>query len=313
MLTFDQVLAEQEDLAGLCQPKTENRYEVYAPNDNYGFAYILKKYAGYPIEEPIMATLPHGIYFRDKVLPNSEISAPLPAVLNYPAYTTQLWKKMVKNKKIISSASPIHYALKMFKSEVPQDQREGTLFMPKHSTQAVDVNFDKVAVIKELEDLPDEFKPITVCIHWNDVEKGLDQHFKSLGFNVVCAGHLTDCNYLFRWLHLLSRHKLTAHCGLGSALFYSVAAGTPFYLTKEDATTTPSERFKNHKIFNKEGAHYSKNALERMARLRKIFSMPTGQITQPQMNLVHSYTQKEIMKSPQALNKELQSLKHLTL
>ena len=311
MITLDQVLHEQKNLASLCTPRTEHCHELYRPNDNYGLAYILKSYAGYPIDKPIMATIPHGIYFRDKVLPNSEINAPLPAVLSYPGYITQLWKKFAKKKAVIPIASPVLYALKMFQSEVPEEERQGTLFMPKHSTAAVDVIFDKEAVIRELEDLPDEFKPVTVCVHWNDVINGQDRYFKSMGFEVVCAGHMSDFNYLFRWLHLLSRHKLAAHCGLGSALFYSVSAGVPFLLTRQDATTKQNGRAAHIKMFNKDGPHYSGKAMARMDKLRGLFSTPSSIISQPQEGIVNLYTQKDMVKSPEALNSDLCHLQKL--
>lgn len=306
MISLEQTLNEQENIEELCKPKLENRFEVYSPNDNYGFAYILKTYANYPIEEPIYATFPHGPYLRDRVIPKSELEVELPAHLNYPPYTTDLWKKATKKKKVIPAAAPIHYALKLFSPEVKPDQRKGTLFMPKHSTQVVSVSFDKQAVIQELKSLPEEFHPITVCVHWQDVEKGLHTFFKSNGFNVVSAGHLTDYQYMFRWLHLVSQYKLISHCGLGSALFYSILADHPFFLTKEDAKTDSNPNFQ---LFHKNIPHYSSAANKRMENLRELFGKPLSEITAEQKSVVNYYTYADLVKSPEALNKQLKSLK----
>jgi len=306
MLTLDEALAEQNNLELLCQPRSGNRHEYYEPNDNYGFAYVVKKYAGYPVEQPIFATIPHGIYFRDKVIPNHELKFDLPAVLNYPPFTTPLWRKAAKHKKIIPFASPIHYALKLFRQETPQQERSGTLFMPKHSTAAVGVKFDKEAVLDELMTLPEKFHPITACIHWHDVKLGLHKYFQMNGIRTVSAGHITDYNYLFRWLHLVGQHKLVAGCGLSSSIFYSTLADTPFYLTKEDVAVDSKAR-----LFNKNGAQFSSKALKRIEIIREVFGAPLSKVTAQQNELANYYTHGELVGSPEAVLRTLNSLKSL--
>ena len=266
----------------------------------------MKEYADYSQNEPIYATFPHGIYFRDRVIPKGELEHALPTHLNFPPLTTPLWKKTAKKKKVIPFASPIHYALKLFRSEVPPSDRQGTLFLPKHSTQVVDVSFNKESVIEELRNLPEEFHPITVCIHWQDVENGLHKFFQSKGFKVVSAGHLHDDQYMFRWLHLVSQYKLVAHCGLGSAMFYSVLAGHPFFLTREDASTNNK---KDIQLFNKDVAQYSSAALQRMENLRELFGSPSSTISEKQLETVKYYTCADLLKSPGELNKQFRQLK----
>ncbi len=305
MLTLEQTLADQLDIKALCQPRNLNRFEFFGANDNYGFAYVIKKYAGYPIDKPIMATIPHGIYLRDRVIPTSELEAPFKAHFNYPPFTTPLWKKVSKSKQIIPFSSPIHYALKQFTSEVDKKNRNGTLFLPSHSTRVASTQFNKEAVIAELNDLPKKFHPITVCIHWNDITLGLHEYFENKGFKVVSAGHITDCNYLFRWLHLISQYKLVVGCGLGSAMFYSVLAGTPFYLTQEDAISVFDEKFQP---FNKVGAQYSANAKARINKLRDVFGTLQPELTKQQIELANYYTYGNLIKSPTGLLKSLNNL-----
>jgi hypothetical protein len=306
MISLAQALEDQKDLQKLCTPSTKNRYELFSPNDNYGFAHIMKVYAGYPETKPIYASFPHGMCNRDNVVNVSELKADFPSLLCYPPFKTDLWKKTSKTKKVIPFASPMHYALKLFKSEIPADQRRGTLFLPMHSTHMVEVDFDREAVIAELADLPDEFKPITICLHWQDIEKGLDKFFIDRGFDIVCAGHLTDSEYIFRWLHLVSQFKLVAHCGFGSALFYSVLAGVPFYLTKEYAEPVFHKDFKP---FHKETAEYTKAGLMRMKMLKQVFGKPVTSITREQRDLVNYWTCADTVKSPAELNKFFLMLK----
>ena len=308
MISLEQALEDQKDLRQLIAPKTENRFEIFSPNNNYGFGYVMKKYAGYPLEEPIYATFPHGMYLHDRVVSKSELDAPLPAHLNFPPFSTPTWKKAAKKKKVIPFASPFHYALKLFQCETPVEERQGTLFLPLHSTRMVDVKFDTQAIIKELRDLPEEFLPVTVCIHWQDIEYGLDKIFRDAGFDIVCAGHLTDCNYLFRWLHLATRHKMVCHSGIGSALFYSIIADIPFWLTKENSTIHLKESFKP---FNKDTPKFSKSSLQKQDKLREVFSEPTGVITEAQREIVSYFMHSELVKSPKGLLKQLNELKKM--
>ena len=306
MISYKQSLEDQKNISKLCQPCSNNRHELYSANDNYGFAHIMKVYAGYPVTESIYATFPHGIYMRDNVVNVSELEANFPSHLNYPPFTTTLWKKTAKTKKVFPFAAPIHYAIKLFQSEVPKDQRRGTLFLPKHSTRMVEIEFDRDAVIAELADLPDEFKPITICLHWQDIEKGMDKFFIERGFEVLCAGHFTDSDYIFRWLHLVSQFKLVAHCGFGSALFYSVLAGVPFYLTKEQVEIVPNNNFNR---FHKQTSEYTKVGVGRLNNLRKIFGTPVSEITRQQKDLVNLWTYADLVKSPAELNKFFHMLK----
>jgi hypothetical protein len=306
MISLQQALDDQKDLEALCSPKNENRFERYPPNDNYGFAHAMKVYAGYPVNQPIHATFPHGVYLRDKVVPQSELNARLPVHLNFPPNNLAAWKKAAGKKKVIPFAAPIHYALKQFNNEVAKEDRKGTLFVPKHSTDAVNVKFDREAVVKELKDLPDEFHPITLCVHWADVKKGQHIKFKELGFNVVCAGHLSDFRFIYRWLHLASQFKLLAGCGINSSLFYSTLLGVPYFLTKEDAVSQFHQEFNP---YNKTGKEYSPQGLKKLEAIRKLFGEPASEISQAQKDLVNLYTYKELVKQPEELNKFFQSLK----
>lgn len=306
MITLAQTLEDQKDLRKLCTPSSKNRYELFWPNDNYGFAHLMKVYAGYPVKEPIYASFPHGMCNRDNVVSISELEADFPSLLYYPPFKGDLWKKVAKTKKVYPFASPIHYALKLFQPEFPVEKRQGTLFLPQHTTMKAETKYNREALLAELADLPDEFKPVTICLHWQDLEKGVDKFFTEHGYDFVCAGHLSDSDYIFRWLHLISQFKLVAHCGFGSALFYSVLAGVPFYLTKEYAEPVLHDDFKP---FHKPVPEFTKAGLNRTKMLRKIFGKPVSEITREQRDIVNYWTYADAVKSPAELNKFFHMLK----
>ncbi len=300
-LTLHGALEDQKDLGYLSSPKTVNRFEVFPENDHYGFAYHMKRYAGYPVKKPIYATFPHGIYLRDEVIGKRELLSKFKTHLCFPPHVVDVWKKIVKNKEVVPFAAPIHYVLKNFRCEVACGERKGTLFVPIHSTQAFEIDIDNVAAIAELNQLPSEYHPITMCVSQNDFLLGQHKHYQEAGFEIVCAGHFTDTDFILRWLHLASQFKLIAGAGLGSSLFYAVLLGIPYFLIEQDVTSKIKPHINQNRIFNKTLGGYSKKALIRREEIRRLFSEPIAKATAEQIDLVEYYTQAELVKTPDQL------------
>lgn len=311
MISLETVLDEQKEIESLCQAKhTEaHRVEFYKPNNNYGFASILKQYAGYPLDKPIMGVIPHGVYTNDHYIYEGELDCILPKVLNYPAFRQSIWKKLAKKKTIIASASPFLYALKLFKTaqlKQKKPERKGTLFFHSHSTASTISTFNKDLLLEKLLACPEEMKPITICLHWHDIQLGLHHFFKENGFDVVSAGHLLDENFFFRWLHLLSRHQYSLSNKLGGSLFYSVAAGVPYLLIDTEAICQQKAEIEMGPIHKQSKACIKRNQL-RIDKIETLFSTFSKTISDEQIELVNYYLGKANFKSTKNLYKELQA------
>ncbi len=307
MISYQQAMEDQRNLERLCAPKQSTNPEIYGPNNNYGFASILKQYSDYPKNKPIMALIPHGIYLNERNIFPGELNAPLPGVLNYPPFRMAAWKKMAKKKKIIASSSPFLYALKLFKNEFPKADRKGSLYFPPHSTVMNQVTFDKEELLLRLKNFSTEFHPITICMHWYDITQGLHEFFLSHGFNVVSAGHIYDESFIFRWLHIVNQFKFTLSSSLGSSLFYSIAAGIPHRLICLDVKHNFSHRFKTEKKVAK------KMAIERSQKLWLLFNNTdyndaNTDISIEKQELINYCLGKASLKQPKALLKILQNL-----
>ena len=225
-LDLDRVLWEQRNLGALCRARQADKTELYWPNANYGLARTLKEYAGYPLDLPVNAIIPHGVYHdRVNVFPG-EKNAPLPAVLNYPDYRAEAWAA-VSDKLIVPSASPFLYALHMHREEYGEGEHDlgGTLFFPAHSTSGIDKTGDWGAVMDELDALDERYKPVKVCIHWSDYNKGLHSKFIERGYKVVSAGSQHLDGFFTRILHLLGRHTYAASNDVGAAVYHPAAMG----------------------------------------------------------------------------------------
>ena len=230
MIDFERAMLDQLDLDALLAPIEVTSFEKYGRNDGYGFASILKAYAGYDPTAPVEAVIPHGVYFDAERVADEELEAPVPAVLNYPAFRSATWEA-ASDKVVIPSASPFLYALALFRDAFPEaPPRQGTLFFPAHSTETVGEVVDTNALIRALGRLDDELLPVTVCVHAADYAKGHHRPFVEAGLKVVSAGNVWDPEFMYRWLHLLSAHAHAASNDVGGCAFYSVMADVQFSL-----------------------------------------------------------------------------------
>ncbi|GAA6134920.1 hypothetical protein NBRC116188_17100 [Oceaniserpentilla sp. 4NH20-0058] len=304
-ITLDESLHDQLDLKELCKPNYKNHAELYSPNDNYGFAYYVKQYANYPIEKPINAILPHGIYFQDKVVAKSELNSPMNSVLCYPPFIKKAWKKSSSKKTLIDFSSPIHYSIRLYENEYEKSKALGSIVMLPHRTKVMSIKYDYEQLLLKIDQLPDFMKPVTICIHWLDVGTELEHQLRAQGFNIVCAGHFTDYRFIHRWLHLVKQHKVVIGVGLGSSLFYSIVCGTPYYHMDLDINYDMSAMTN---IFNKKTTELSPESKRKVENLKSIFSKPSEVITDQQKQIVDWFTQKQSMLTPKNLYTQLDQL-----
>lgn len=292
MIDLRQAILDQQDVPALCATRPTTTSEAYWPNDNYGFASVVKAYAGYPGERSLPALIPHGVYLDEDALHDSEANAPYPAVLSYPKYRDRPFKRY-SSKLVIPSASPFLYALKLVGSLEPPE-RSGTIYFPSHSTAAYPTKLDWQGLARSLDDIPNEFKPLTVCVHWHDLQLGRAVPFLERGYRVVSAGHLADPEFLFRLIHLMSVHRHAASNDVGSNLMYAVSMGLPYFLHGK----APQRSFKK-------GKQPETSAIRRKREIAKLFSKPRHELTAEQQECAAYHLRAEVMRSPDDLAADL--------
>jgi hypothetical protein len=110
----------------------------------------------------------------------------------------------------------------------------GSLFFPAHSTDFIrdDTNWEKFIGI--LENVPENFKPIDICLHYWDIKKELDKIFIEKGYKVFSAGDPFKKEFPLNMYNILKNYRFTMSNLLGSYAFYSVEMGIPFSLYGEE-------------------------------------------------------------------------------
>lgn len=133
---------------------------------------------------------------------------------------------------------------------------KGTVAFPAHSLQNIEYAFNLDEYCAALKALPEEFQPVTVCLHPTDILCfGRDREYRARGFETVCAGlKRHDADQLPSMPHdhpsfraacagfnttqpfceafydILRRHRYATSNVPGSYLFYAVEMGQPFFL-----------------------------------------------------------------------------------
>lgn len=206
--------------------------EIYSPVKFYGINQILKRYAGFPRQLPLPVHVQHGwtiiVY---------ELDAKEEAPENW------YWSKWLENKyraqfKSINTravGSPFLYLLRLMNyTEDSTSKKEGSIVFPCHSSGLVKVDCNYEEYASRLDNLPPHYKPITVCMYYLDLEKGVDKPFRERGFNIVTNGSresnsLGKNSFLERFI-ANTQDKLYAFSNqLGSALLFSTAMGLTSY------------------------------------------------------------------------------------
>ncbi|MDL2226369.1 hypothetical protein LJB86_01775 [Deltaproteobacteria bacterium OttesenSCG-928-M10] len=231
---FDYQGYSEKKLLALCDARLAAGRPCQTPywtSEHYSIGSFLREYAGYPSWLPLYVYAQHGAT-NDPQIARHEIENDAEAMLVFN-------REALNNFKAVSD-KPCHlvtmpYALHRRANNIIQSPTaRGTLAFPCHSTMEIDVVFDLAAYVKELRALPDEFQPVSICLHRSDIVKGLYKNFMEQGFSVYTAGSPEGIFFGHKLYDLMRHFKYTTSNHVGSYTYYSVEMGIPFSLVGED-------------------------------------------------------------------------------
>ena len=199
----------------------------FEDTERYGIGKYLKKYGFYPTSFPVLFHTMHGPSQWDVVTPHmlnskSEI---------FGFYSKRLvddWKTK-SDKKVYLLKSPNYIYAKKVKRN---PSANGSVFFHSHSTFWTDryTNYD--IVFSELNKLPKEFYPISVCMHFVDIQKGLHLPYIEKGYPVFTAGNWNHPFFMENFYEIIRNFKYAISNSIGSNVFYCVDFGLPFSVIK---------------------------------------------------------------------------------
>ena len=118
-------------------------------------------------------------------------------------------------------------------------QAKGTLIFYAHSNNGIEIlDYDWDGYFKELQQLPDAFHPLVVCMHRHDVEKSYHLKIRRFGFPIVSAGESSSPYFVDRFYDLVSQFEYATSNSGGSELFYCEEMGVKYFLKGDEPVRT---------------------------------------------------------------------------
>ena len=196
----------------------------YWTTEVYGLGKFIRKYGYYPKWLPLCVYTDHGP--REHKPSKYELESSAPVQMYHSPNSVKHWKK-VSDKPCYCYLSPFVYYRRTNGISVDQNAK-GTIAFPAHTTPAIDDISDIQTYIDDLQKLPEEFQPVSVCLHMHDINKGVHNKFIAAGFPVYTAGHASDYDYIERFYSIIKQFKYGTSNTFGSYIFYCIELGIPF-------------------------------------------------------------------------------------
>ena len=269
--------------------------EIHSPNNFYGHASALKKYAGYSPAYKIKASIEHGIYLSNKSW-SGDIKAKLPAIFVFSKNEQKVLNiKKNTNKAIFGLGPLIHYAEDILSAKKLDSEKkrlgQNLLVFPAHSTHHIDSHYDIHHFCKTIKKMGKDFDSIRICLYWKDILRGNDKIFKEYGFECVTAGHIYDPNFLPRLKSIINTSTITASNQVGTHLGYSIFMGKSHYLIDQFVE------------FDCISDNIDPEAYNMNKRFLEIFGVLSDKITKEQYDFVNQYWGFDDIKSKEQIRK----------
>jgi hypothetical protein len=276
--------------------------EICDVNRFYGHGNIIKQYCNYPHDEPIPMAIQHG-YDRFYKLKHDHFDEPL---FDYWVYTPRIKENSIKSYNISPASihilgAPILYLTDDIQySPLDFNKRKGTIAFPAHSTPDCQIIGAHDDYAEKLERLPSEFHPITVCLHYHDVNLGHHNAFYKRGFTIVSCASCSPLqnNYLHNFVHFCKSHKFITSNSYSTACIYGMHLELKFFIYGEDPIYNP--------IAEKEESELTSEDIAESQYLRETFSINnlTDKIDN---NIQEKFADEELGKKYKLNKKELYS------
>jgi hypothetical protein len=210
---------------------------LYWTSETYSFGKIFRQIIGWNRFLQIPFTSDHGVFIN---LILSEIDLESESKFHL-TWNEKIIEKYIdyKGKTFIHIESP--WVTYRRKNQIKRKANaRGTIAFVPHTISNVEI--DKTLLdnyIIALHNLPERFKPVTLCLSSHDVNKKLHNELSvKYEFKIVTAGNPNRTDYVDRWYDLVSNFKYGVSNTFGTQIPYLVEMGIPCSLIGEPTLYT---------------------------------------------------------------------------
>jgi hypothetical protein len=279
--------------------------EINKSNDWYGNATVFKKYAGFDQDYVIKAVVEHSLSFS-KIIFDQDLLCPYPSMITYRKERASEIEH-ISGKKTYSVGPYIHYASDFLsKSEnIKEKKRLGKnlLVFPVHSSVGLKNDYNLRYFCDEIAKIAKNFDTVRVCLYWRDMLYGVDEIYRSYGYECVTAGDIFDPLFLPRLKSIINNATITMSNSVGTHLGYCILLNKPHFLIKQ-----------NIKILGDKDTiseMESKADQQSFYAIEKAFGKYTEVITKAQRKLIASKWGFDQIKTPKELKEILKECEYL--
>jgi hypothetical protein len=220
-----------DPLLELCRDRPLVTPEFHPPNDYYGHASLLKRYAGLPGGRPLKVAIQHGVHLNDYIW-DADLNTEMSLFLCSGEPHARAYERKTGGRKRAIAIGPLCRYVREADSTPPPERC--LLAFPCHSTHRVRAVFDAHAFADQVERLGREFDRVVVCIYWRDVLDGLHRTFQARGFECVSAGHMYDFDFLPRLARIVRSASMVLTNEVGTQILIATLMGKPVLLRRTD-------------------------------------------------------------------------------
>lgn len=274
----------EDELLELCSDKSIEKFNDNVPywsSEIYGFGRHIREYGYYPKNLPLLIFTEHSGPVVRHSFNYFETHHNSPVVFLHSPERVKEWRAMYK-KPCYSMYSPFVFYRRRNNITQAKDAK-GTLAYPVHTIPELDIS-NMEDYIFRLKNLPEKYQPVSVSLHYHDINKGLHKLFFKHGIAVYTAGTPFDYRFTQRFYSVLRNFKFTTSNFIGSYLFYAVELNIPFFLYGQPPEFTNNTNSKLAQVALEVAA--SKD--EFTIHLTELFSTASDEVTPKQKQLVES-------------------------
>lgn len=226
---------ELENLCAIDTPDPEKNFfsakKLFWTSELYGFGKSFRTWLNWPFYLPLPFYSDHGISREGLLFKHEQESASrYHFVWNKGRFE---FSRSLFKKRMIRVPHP-WIAYRHRSGYMPKPNRKGTLVFYPHTTYSSDIEFDANKYIEDLKALPDFFKPLVICLHPTDVQKGLHLYLRQVcDFPIISAGNNLVGSFVDRFYTIISHFRYATSPYGGSELYYCQEFGVFFFIHGE--------------------------------------------------------------------------------
>ena len=216
------------ELEMLCKKRETKIPTLFWTTELYGFGKCYREWLGLSKLLPIPFYGDHGVTLSNNLF-NHEIDNKSCYHLTWNKYRYENPKNHILKKLIYITNPWITYRKK--KKFTLKKDRKGTIVFLSHSIIGIDLedeNNDKY--FNELNKLDNDLKPLVICIHMHDINKGLHKKLRKYELPLITIGNSLNSDFVDRFYDIISNFKHATSNSIGSQLFYCTEIGLPYFL-----------------------------------------------------------------------------------